>query len=297
MELRALRYFLAVARKRNMTEAAIALHVTQPTLSRQISELEAELGTRLFTRTNRSTIPTEVGLRLRQRAEEILSLVTRMEDEAKDGEVELSGCIRIGTVETCATRMIAEAFASLLQSHPKVTCELLSGDADTVEERLEHGLLDFGLLLGPVKFERYECLRLPTTELVGIVTRSDSDWAERSCVTPRDLQDMPLLRSSHINRQLLDLTTWSGGTLDVGRLRLVGHFDLIANATPIVKSGAANALCIDGLPSLTSDDLAFVPLEPTVRVGASVIWKRHRSLSRASAALLERLRSMVAQDT
>ena len=147
MELRTLRYFLAVAREENMTEAANVLHVTQPTLSRQIADLERELGVELFERTNRSCVLTSDGMRLRQRAEEIVSLVEQTESELADRELGIAGNIRIGAGETKAMRLVLDTFAELHRDHPGVTIELYTGNADAVEERLERGLLDFALLL------------------------------------------------------------------------------------------------------------------------------------------------------
>lgn len=156
MELRTLRYFLAVAREENMTEAANVLHVTQPTLSRQIADLERELGVELFERTNRSCVLTSDGMRLRQRAEEIVSLVEQTELELADRELGIAGVIRIGAGETKSMRRVLDAFTELRRDYPGVTIELYTGNAAAVEERLERGLLDFALLLEPVNVEKYE---------------------------------------------------------------------------------------------------------------------------------------------
>ena len=160
MELRTLRYFLAVAREENMTEAANVLHVTQPTLSRQIADLERELGVELFERTNRSCVLTSDGMRLRQRAEEIVLLVEQTELELADRELGIAGVIRIGAGETKSMRLVLDAFTELHRNYPGVTIELYTGNADAVEERLERGLLDFALLLEPVNVEKYESIRI-----------------------------------------------------------------------------------------------------------------------------------------
>ena len=179
MELRTLSYFLAVAREQNMTEAANVLHVTQPTLSRQIADLEDELGKKLFTRTSRSTVLTEDGMHLRQRAEEILALVNQTEDEMKNDTIDLSGCIRIGAGETHAMHILADLFAELHSRYPRLTVELFTGNADTVEEKLAHGLIDFALMIEPFNVEQYHFIRLPETMRVGIVTRDDSKWVTK----------------------------------------------------------------------------------------------------------------------
>lgn len=289
MELRTLRYFLAVAREESMTEAANVLHVTQPTLSRQIADLERELGCELFERTNRSTILTESGMRLRQRAEEILSLVDQAESELMDGD-RISGNIRIGAGETRAAHLLTETFVELRREYPEVTCELFTGNADVVEERLERGLLDFALVIEPVNVEKYEWLRMPERDRSGVVVAADSEWAALDAVTPEDLARMPLLTSSRTVNRMVDIEAWSGGGLTASDLNVVGRFDLIGNASLIVRSGAACALSIDHLFHLNDPGLRFVPLEPEVGIGSYVIWKKYRLRSRACEEYLRRLR-------
>jgi len=289
MELRTLEYFLTVAREENMTEAANVLHVTQPTLSRQIADLENELGRKLFTRTNRSTVLTEDGMQLRQRAEEIISLVQQTEDEMKNDDMELSGCIRIGAAETHTMHIIAELLAALHREHHGITCELFSGNADTVEERLEHGLLDFGLLLEPVGLEKYNYIRLPETDRLGILTRSDSAWAGKEYITPEDVRGMPLLLSSRTSFKILDLSEWSDHTLKAEDLNIVGSFDLIGNAVLLIGTGVTNAVSIDGLLQENNSSLKFIPFRPAISISAVLVWKKYRLLSKTGDIFLKRL--------
>ena len=291
MELRTLRYFLAVAREENMTEAANVLHVTQPTLSRQIAELERELGCALFDRTNRSTVLTEDGMRLRQRAEEILSLVDQTQDELADRGGSLSGTIRIGAGETRAMHLLTDAFAEVHREHPGVTIELFTGNADTVEERLERGLLDFALVIEPVNVDKYEWLRMPESDRSGVAVGSGSQWARLDAVTPEVLSTMPLLVSSRTSNRTVDIEAWSGGELRRDDLNVVGTFDLIGNAALLVEMGEACALGIDHLFHLNSDELRFIPMEPSVSIGSYVIWKKYRLRSRACEEFLRRLRA------
>lgn len=181
MELRTLRYFLAVAREENMTEAANVLHVTQPTLSRQIADLERELGVELFERTNRSCVLTSDGMRLRQRAEEIVSLVEQTELELAERELGIAGVIRIGAGESKSMRRVLDAFTELRRDYPGVTIELYTGNADAVEERLERGLLDFALLLEPVNVEKYEWIRMPEADRVGAVVAASVHGVAGTC--------------------------------------------------------------------------------------------------------------------
>ena len=289
MEIRTLRYFLAVAREENMTEAANVLHVTQPTLSRQIAELERELGVTLFDRTNRACVLTGEGMRLRQRAEEILSLVEQTEAELADDEHELSGNIRIGAGETQAMRHVLDAFAELHRENPGVTIELYTGNADSVEERLERGLLDFALLIEPVNLEKYEWLEMPGADAVGVAVAAAGEWGAKSGLTPADIMRMPLLLSSRTSNKSVDLVGWSGGSIEPEKLNVVGHFDLLGNASHLVRSGAACAMGIDHLLQLESADLTFVPLEPPMQIKSYLVWKKYRLRSRACEELLRRL--------
>ena len=289
MELRTLRYFLAVAREENMTEAANVLHVTQPTLSRQIADLERELGCTLFERTNRSCELTGDGIRLRQRAEEIISLVDQAEAELSDDGAELAGTIRIGAGETRAMRLVLGVFAEMRREHPGVSCELYTGNADAVEERLERGLLDFALVLEPVSIEKYEHLRMPESDVVGLAVAADGRWAALDAATPEDVARMPLLLSSRTANTTIDLAAWSGGRIDPEELDVVGRFDLLGNASHLVRAGAGCALGIDHLLQMDAGGIKFLPLDPPLSIGSYVIWKKYRLRSRACEEFLSRL--------
>lgn len=291
MELRTLRYFLAVAREENMTEAANVLHVTQPTLSRQIADLERELGVGLFERTNRSCVLTGDGMRLRQRAEEILALVDQTESEMGDQELGIAGNIRIGAGETQAMSYVLDTFAALRRDYPAVTIELYTGNADATEERLERGLLDFALLLEPVNLEKYEWVRIPQTDRAGVTVASDGPWGKLDLLTPVDLAKMPLLLSSRTSNKAIDLVAWSDGTLDLEALDVVGHFDLIGNASHLIRSGAACAMGIDHLLQVdASSQMRFVPLDPPIEIASFLVWKKYRLRSRACEEFLNRLK-------
>ena len=295
MELRTLSYFLAVAREQNMTEAANVLHVTQPTLSRQIADLEDELGKKLFTRTSRNTLLTEDGMHLRQRAEEILALVNQTEDELKNDTIDLSGCIRIGAGETHAMHILADLFADLHGRYPRLTVELFTGNADAVEEKLAHGLIDFALMIEPFNTEHYHFIRLPEPMRVGIVTRDDSEWAAKDGVTPDDLNEMPLLVSSRQSANHYDYTQWSGGKVSAETMNIVGRFDLISNASHFIRTGIANAIGIDELLQLDTGHLKFIPLKPALTFSAVIVWKKYRLLSKSSSVFLEELRKRMTQ--
>ena len=293
MEIRTLQYFLAVAREQNMTGAANMLHITQPTLSRQMADLEQELGKQLFVRTNRSTLLTEEGIRLRQRAEEIISLVQQTKDEISDDQPQLAGCIRIGAGETKVMHFLTDTFAKLHQQHPAITCELFTGNADTVEEKLSHGLLDFALFIEPFNADKYESLHLPESNRVGIITRSDSPWAQLPAITADTLRQIPLLISSRTATAAFDVSQWSQGKVTTENLKVVGKFDLIANAAQLIRTGITSALGINGLFQLQTPDLAFIPLEPAVTFSCLVAWKKYQLLSPTCEAFLKCLKEQI----
>ena len=293
MEIRTLQYFLAVAREQNITGAANMLHITQPTLSRQMADLEQELGKKLFIRTNRSTLLTEDGIRLRQRAEEIVSLVQQTKSEISDDQPELTGCIRIGAGETPIIHFLTDAFAKLKRKHPGITCELFTGNADTVEDKLSHGLVDFSLFIAPFNAEKYESLLLPESNRVGIVTCRDTPWAQLPTITADTLRHIPLLISSRTATDTFDIRQWSQGSITAENLKVVGKFDLIANAAQLIRTGITSALGIDELFQLQTPDLVFIPLEPAVTVSCLVAWKKYQLLSPTCEAFLKGLKEEI----
>lgn len=297
MELRTLSYFLAVAREENMTEAANVLHVTQPTLSRQMADLEDELGKKLFTRTNRKTLLTEDGMHLRLRAEEILSLVDQTKDEIRESDDDIAGCLHIGAAEADAMQRITALFTRLHRRFPRLTINLFSGNIDTVEDRLAHGLLDFALILHPIPLETYDYIRLPDKILAGVLLRADDPLAKKKALTLEDLRGMPLLIPSRSSKNGYDLKAWSHGEFHLEELDIRGTYDLINNTTYFIQSGFANAFAISGLVPAELPDLAFVPLQPAYELPAYVIWKKYRLQSRASEFFLKALRSEVEKET
>ena len=196
MELRVLRYFLAVAREESISGAAEALHVTQPTLSRQMMELEEELGKTLFLRGKRKISLTEEGMFLRKRAQEIVTLVEKTESEFSAAEETISGDVHIGGGETDAMRLIARAAHRLQSAYPHIAYHLFSGNADDVTERLDRGLVDFGVFIEPADLSKYDFIKLPVTDIWGVLMRKDCPLAARATIRPQDLLGLPLLASN-----------------------------------------------------------------------------------------------------
>lgn len=287
MELRVLRYFLAVAREESISAAAETLHLTQPTLSRQLMDLEEELGKKLFLRGNRKVTLTEDGVLLRQRAGEIVDLVEKTESEFREPEELIGGDIYIGGGETDAMRLIARAAKEFQALHPQVRYHLFSGNAEDVTERLDKGLLDFGVLIEPADLKKYDLMKLPATDVWGVLIPKDSPLAARDTVRKEDLWDLPLL----VSRQSLgqnEIYTWLGRNVEA--LNIVTTYNLIYNAALMVEEGMGYALTLDRLVNTAGDSkLCFRPLEPRQEVGLDIVWKKYQIFSRATEKFLEYL--------
>ena len=238
MELRVLRYFLAVAREGNITAAANFLHLTQPTLSRQIKDLEEELGQQLLIRKSHRVTLTPEGMLLRKRAEEIISMVDKTEAEFSSMEGTISGDIYIGGGETQAIRDIAEIIRDLRVSCPGVHCHLYSGNEEEVTERLDKGLLDFGILIQPADISKYNYINLPGRDIWGVIMRRDSPLAAKDRIEKKDLMELPLICSRQAISPHLSgnkFADWFGD--DFGKLDIVTTFNLVYNAAIMVKAG------------------------------------------------------------
>lgn len=286
MELRVLQYFVAVAREQNISAAAQALHLTQPTLSRQLKELEEELGKQLMIRGNRKVVLTEEGMLLRKRAEEILELVDRTEKEVMRADDSVSGDVYIGTGETDGVREIARMAHQIQEDYPGIFFHIVSGDAMDVCDRLDKGLLDFGILLGDMDKMKYHCLELPMKDTWGVLMRRDSLLAQQNTVSPQDLWDKPLILSRQVDNKG-DLYRWL--KKDPSELRTVATYNLIYNASLMVDEGMGYAFTLDKLVNTTGSNLCFRPLRPKLELGMYLVWKKSRIFSKAAEVFLERL--------
>lgn len=289
MDIRILRYFLAVAREESISGAAKALHLTQPTLSRQLMDLEEELGVKLLNRgkKNQHVTLTEEGILLRRRAEEIIALTDKTIAEFHPTEEIISGDIYIGGGETNAMRLIAKVAKKLQSKYPLIRYHLYSGNADDVAERLDKGLLDFGLFIEPANMERYNYLRLPDTDTWGLLMRKDSPLAAKKSIQAEDLENIPLI----VSRQSMvrnELSGWRGGDFD--KLNIVATYNLIYNASLMVDEGFGYALCLDRLVfSARNNNFCFRPLEPKLEASLSIAWKKYQVFSKAAEKFLEAL--------
>ncbi len=274
MELRVLRYFLAVAREENITKAAAMLHLTQPTLSRQLMQLEEELGVQLFQRSRYRIILTNDGMLLRRRAQELVDLADKTAREFSDRETELMGEIAIGAGETRSMTALSRAIQSFRTLYPKVVFRIFSANADDVKERLDMGLLDMGLLTEPVDVGKYAFCRMQEKDRWGVLVRADSLLAALEAVTPEDLEAVPLLCSGREGVQR-ELANWFGDRWE--RLEIAATFNLILNAANMVRCGVGAALGFD--LNLAFDDLRFLPLSPAMETGTVLVWKKDQVLS------------------
>ncbi len=291
MELRVLRYFLAVAREGTIVGAAKFLHVTQPTLSRQLQDLEEELGQQLFLRSNRTITLTPEGMLLRKRAEEVLEIINRTEADFNAMGENISGFVHIGGGESHAMKLIAETIRNLREDYPAIRCNLYSGNAEDVMERLDKGILDFGILIQPVDISKYDSIALPIRDVWGVVMRKDSPLAAKKSVTLRDLLNLPLICSRISIRQSAvknAYAEWFGNRFE--KLNIVATYNLIYNAALMVESGIGYALALDGLvDTLGNRSLCFRPLEPRLESGLNIVWKKYQVFSKAAEVFLEKL--------
>lgn len=272
MELRVLRYYLTVAREENITRAADMLHITQPTLSRQMAELEEELHTRLFERTNRKIVLTESGMLLRRRAEELISLADKVQQEFQSGGDELTGLISIGSGVTAAvSACLPKLLQDYAQKYPQVRFELHTGTAAGIKDLLDKGLLDIGILMEPIEVEKYDFVRLPVKEVWGILMPADDPLAQKPAITPGDLQDLPLIVSWRIRER--EAKAWFGG--DTAHLNVFCTYDLIDNAATLVERRLGYAFVIQGALK-PAPGLTFRPLAPEVSNTSVLVWKRYQ---------------------
>lgn len=286
MELRVLKYFLMVAREENITKAANLLHVTQPTLSRQMMQLEEELGVKLFSRGKYHIVLTDDGMLLKRRAQEIIDLVDKTAQEFSRDEEPLNGEIAVGCGETRNMTFLSRKMADFRQIHPMVHFSVYSAIADDIKERIEKGIVDIGLFMEPVDIGRYEFIRLPVKERWGVLVRGDSPLAGKDRVTAQDLKNVPLLIGQRALVQN-ELANWFGDIYE--KVEIASTFNLILNAANMVKNGLGAAMCFS--LDIFYDNLKFIPLFPELETGSVVAWKKNQIFSKAAAAFIDYIRN------
>lgn len=283
MELRLLQYYLAVVREGNISKAANVLHMTQPTLSRQMAQLEKTLGTTLFVR-GRNFELTDAGVMLKHRAEEVIALMDKISDEFAQRQ-DIGGVISIGSGGLLATSILIPIMGKFRSMYPNVTFNLYTNNADYIKERIEQGLLDFGLLLEPVDVAKFEYVRMPVREVWGLFMRKDNPLAAQAHITKSDLLNEPLITSDRLFVQK-ELEAWFGE--DYAKLDIFATYNIITNAVNIVANGFASALTIEGAVSqFCSDKFVFRPLAPELSMTSVFAWKKFRTGFTAASAFLD----------
>lgn len=290
MEIRVLRYFLTVVREESITKAAEVLHITQPTLSRQLAQLEEEIGVKLFDRGTRKIKLTNEGILLRRRAEEILQLVDKTEKELVEQEEQVEGKISIGCGETASVQLLPQLIDSFRQKYPRVSFDLFTATADFVKEQMDKGLLDIGLLLEPIDIEKYDFIRLDIKEKWVVLMRPDDPLAEKAAVTAKDLSAFPLILPRRTSVQG-ELASWFGSYYD--KLNVVFTSNLNTNGAIMVHHGLAYSLAIEGAMSFWDQSkVTYRPLSPALTATSVLAWKRSQPFSLAATKFIESIRCL-----
>lgn len=291
MEIRVLKYFLAVAREGSITGAANSLHLTQPTLSRQLQELEKELKQKLLIRGKYKVTLTPEGMILRKRAEEIIDMVEKTEAEFSSISDTISGDIYIGGGESDSMKYIAEIIKEIQSEFFGIKFHIYSGNAEDVTEKLDKGLLDFGILIQPVDVSKYDHITLPEKDLWGVIMRKDNPLSQKKNIKLEDLLKVPLLAS----RQMSPKYSKDSGFLDwfgdkYEELNITATYNLVYNAAVMVKAGVGNAISLDKLADTSKEsELCFRPLCPKLESGLDIVWKKYQVFSPAAKLFLEKL--------
>ena len=278
-----MKYFLVVAQEQNLSRAAEAVFTTQPNLTRQMQKLEKEIGQPLFVRGRKFAL-TEAGQLLYRRAEEIVELMDRTHSELSMPASDIHGDVYIGGGESYANSVIASAAKAVRTDYPNIRFHIFSGDTMEVAERLDKGLIDFGIMVEPADLSKYEYLRLPLTDTWGVLMRKDSPLAEKQFITPEDLRGLPLIRSKHsIANSLID--EWFGKSSS--QLNIVATYNLIYNASLLVEAEIGYAVGLDRLINTSGSNLCFRPLYPRLETHLDLAWKRYQTFSKPAQIFLK----------
>lgn len=292
MELRVLRYFLTVVREESITRAAEVLHITQPTLSRQLAQMEESMGVKLFERGTRKISLTSEGILLRRRAEEILELVDKTERELTEQDEAVEGVVSIGCGDLGTVRLLAQIIQSFHARYPAVTFDLYTATADHVKDRMERGLTDIGLLLEPINMEKYDFIRLHQKEQWVVVMPPDSPLAKQSHVTAADLKGLPLILPQRQNVQS-ELASWFGD--DFNDLDILFTSNLPSNISVMVHYQLGYAVIIQGSISFWDPQkITCRPLYPELSASSVLAWKRQQPFGLAASKFIEHVKSSLA---
>ena len=288
MDLRILRYFLMVANEQNISQAARKLHITQPTLSRQIRDFEAELGVALFERKQRKLYLTDQGRFLKEKAEELVALDEKITHEfANYHDAKLNGQILIGCVEAANSAFLSKMLDQMLADHPQVTFEIYSGTSKDIIEKLEKGLLDVAMLIEPFTLDQYEKIFLPSKETFGLLVADDHALAEKDAIVASDLINLPLIYASRADVQS-KFREW--GNFETDDLNIVGRYNLIFNVLSLVENKVGAAVTIQGAVEDRLTETRFIPFQPPLQVRCAIVWKKATMLNPTLSSFIEQIR-------
>lgn len=287
MEIRVLRYFIEIAREGNMSRAAETLHVSQPTLSKQMKDLEEELGKKLLKRGSASVSLTDEGMLLRKRANDILEMVDKTTDEFKSLDVITGGDVKIGCAESYLIKYLAHSIRELKEKYPMLRYHLSSGNTEQVSEKLDRGLLDFAVIAQPPDLSKYNYIEIPGADTWGLVMRKDNPLLEKESISVDDLIGTPLICSNQA--MAVDIPRWCGEKLDL--LELSGTVNLAYNGAVFVKEGLGCMLTFDQLVGTGSEsELSYRPLSPVLETKMYVIWKKYQVFTPIAELLIDELK-------
>lgn len=289
METRVLKYFIAVAQEGSVTKAAERLHVTQPTLSRQLKDLELELGTKLLEKRGRNIALTKEGALFRRRAEDAVGIMDKLQDEFRGGGSELAGEVYIGSGETEAMAIVSEVIVRVRRDFPKIRFDLVDGNMADLTDRIDRGVLDFGVLIQPANKTKYDVVDFPYRDEWVFITRRDNPLASRDSIEPEDLLDQPMLmarQALYKNMPDNNFTQWLGDALR--RLNVVATFNLPFNASILAREGVGSLITLDRLiDTREGSELVAIPLKPRLHAGLSLVWRKNQIHSQAASVFLE----------
>lgn len=294
MEIRVLRYFLTVVREESITKASEVLHITQPTLSRQLSQMEEEVGVKLFKRGSRKITLTNEGILLRRRAEEILQLVDKTEKELVEQEEQIEGKICIGCGEIASVQLLPELFRSFREKYPLVTFDLFTATADWVKEQMDKGLIDIGLLLEPIDIEKYDFIRLDMKEKWVVLMRPDDVLAQKNVITAKELATVPLVLPRRMSVQN-ELASWFGDYFE--KLNVIFTSNLNTNGAIMVSEGLAYSIAIEGALSFWDQSkVTYRHLSPSLTATSVLAWKRSQPFSPAATKFIEHVKCLLSME-
>lgn len=290
MEIRVLRYFIEIAREGNMSRAAETLHVSQPTLSKQMKELEKELGKKLFKRGSTTLTLTDEGMLLRKRAEDILEMVDKTTDEFKALDNIMGGDVQIGCAESYLIKYLARAIGQLKADYPLLRYHLSSGNTEQVTEKLDKGLLDFAVIAEPPSLSKYNYIEIPGSDVWGLLMKRDNPLTKKKTIVVDDLLRLDLICSDQAIK--VDIPRWCGEKVDM--LNFTGTTNLFYNGSVFVKEGLGSMLTFDRLADTGADSgLCFRPLSPALETKMYVIWKKYQVFTPIANLLINELKNIL----